>query len=105
MFTGTKYIVMSNCIMDEKIFIFSGTINHSDMVKVMKLGAAARLMAFDEVISAGFIDEFMQCYGESTTLNLKSREIDTILLKSMLNIDDKKLIFESDDDDMNKFGL
>ena len=87
MFTGTKYIVMSNCIKDEKIFIFSGTINHSDMVKAMKR------LRFDEVISAGFVDEFMQCYGESATLHKKSRDIDTILLKSMLSIGDKEIKF------------
>jgi hypothetical protein len=39
----------------------------------------------------GFIDEFMQCYGESTTLRTKARDIDTLMLKTMLSIDDKVL--------------
>lgn len=87
--TGSKYIVLSNSIHDEKMIIFSATINHDQMFQAMKR------LRFDKVVSAGWIDEFMQCYGESMTLRTKSRDIDTLLLKTMLSIDDKEITFKS----------
>ena len=84
---GAKYIVASNDFSGEMIFPFSAVINHRDMAfAVKKLG-------YRKIISAGFVDEFMQCYGESTTLKIKSRDIDTILLKCTFEINDKKLSF------------
>ena len=84
--TGTKYIVVANDF-DEKMIMFPATINHDQMSKAMER------LRFPKVVSAGFIDEFMQCYGESTTLRIKSRDIDTTILKSMLSIDDKDIKF------------
>jgi len=47
------------------------------------------------VVSAGFIDEFMECYGESISVNRKSRkDIDTLMLQTMLSIDDKKIEYD-----------
>lgn len=46
-----------------------------------------------EIVSAGFVDEFCQCYGESMSLRIRSRDIDTILLKAMLDLSDKKIDF------------
>jgi len=88
--TGTKYIVVSSDFSGEQLIMFPSVIKHDKMAKAMKR------LRYPNVISAGFIDEFMQCYGESTSLRLKSRDIDTILLKSMLSIDDKKIIMEDD---------
>jgi hypothetical protein len=84
--TGTKYIVVSNDF-DKHMIIFPAIINHDQMAKAMQK------LRFPKVESAGFIDEFMQCYGESSTLRLKSRDIDTSILKSMLSIDDKVIKF------------
>jgi hypothetical protein len=84
--TGTKYIVVSNDNVEQMI-VFPASINHIDMAKAMKR------MRFHNVVSAGFIDEFMQCYGESTTLRTKARDIDTLMLKTMLSIDDKDFVF------------
>ena len=85
--TGTKYVVVANDF-DEKLIMFPATINHDEMAKAMER------LRFPKILSAGFIDEFMQCYGESTTLRLKSRDIDTTILKSMLSIDDKDIRFK-----------
>jgi len=88
---NTKYIVVNNdSILTEHMIIFPAMISHEAMALAMKL------MLLPNVISAGFIDEFMQCYGESFTLKKQSRkDIDTLLLKTMLEIDDKALFFLS----------
>ena len=84
--TGTKYIVVTNHLMsDEQMILFPSTINHSGMAKCMLS------LRYPKVVAAGFVDEFMQCYGESMTLRIKSRDIDTIMLHAMLSIDDKKI--------------
>ena len=91
MMTRTKYIVVDNdSILIEHIIIFPAMVSHKSMADAMKL------LSLPNVRSAGFIDEFMQCYGESMTLGKKSRNIDTTLLKTMLEIDDK-VIMEKDD--------
>jgi hypothetical protein len=67
------------------IMMFPGHITHIEMAKAM------RLTGFPTVLSAGFIDEFLQCYGESSSLRISSKEGDTKLLHSQLSIDDKKI--------------
>jgi hypothetical protein len=60
--------------MDWVILIFPSFITHFDFAKRFKK---------ETIISAGFVDlENQQCYGESNSLKLKAREIDTKLLKS-----------------------
>ena len=93
--TGTKYIVVSNDVSKiDHMIIFPANIDHSKMAKMMKM------LTLCNIESAGFIDEFMQCYGESSSLRKQSRNIDTTILKSMLSIDDKKIVF---DDENNPF--
>lgn len=84
----TKYIVVENdFVKSPSIIIFPSNISHKNMSDALKR------IRFNKVISAGFIDDFMQCYGESQTLNLKSRTEDTVLLHKMLEISDKILKF------------
>lgn len=85
-----KYIVAkNNYIQIEEIFIFASTINHKDMFQAVKS------LGYDEIVSAGSIDEFMQCFGESFTLNVRTRgNMDTTLLHRMLEIEDKQLRFK-----------
>ena len=97
--TGTKYIVVKNASEVEKIIVFPSEIDHIHMAKAMER------LRYPTVVSAGFIDEFMQCYGESMTLRKQSRDIDTLVLKTMLSIDDKKLQFTMEDEEreFNKY--
>lgn len=63
-----------NVIMDYVILVFPPFINHFDFAKRFKQ---------ETIISAGFVDlKNQQCYGESKSLDLKAREIDTKLLQS-----------------------
>lgn len=70
------------------IIVFPVNINHRDMAFAM------RKIGYRHCESAGFVDEFLQCYGESTTLRLKSKPEDTRILRTQLNIEDKKLEFD-----------
>lgn len=96
MFTCTKYIVIgykdSSGLFNvglEKMIVFPFNIKHSEMAKAM------RLFRYDAIVSAGFIDEFLQCFGESSSLMIGSRkEVDTNLLRNMLDIEEKELTFK-----------
>ena len=87
----TKYIVVSDVDGNiERMIIFPSSMKHSTMAKAMKR------QRLPNVISAGFIDEFMKCYGESLTVRSKSRgQKDTDMLHKELGINDKKLVFRS----------
>lgn len=93
MFNDAKYVVLTNDENGhgmEQIFVFPSNINHVDFAKAMN-----RCARLPFVVSAGFVNEFMKCYGSSQTLHASSRpEEDTFLLKSMLSIDDKELKFK-----------
>jgi hypothetical protein len=75
----SKYICLEELqyrylIMDWVILIFPAFIKHIDFAKKFEK---------ETIISAGFVDlKNQQCYGESNSLKLKSREIDTKLLQS-----------------------
>lgn len=85
---ASKYIAVAQDEHSMPIFIlFPQNINHDTMARAM---IRAR---YPEVISAGFVDEFLQCYGESTTLRIKSKPEDTDLLHQQLSIDDKRIKF------------
>jgi hypothetical protein len=59
---------------DWVILIFPSYIKHFDFAKKFKQ---------ETIISAGFVDlKNQQCYGESKSLDLKAREIDTKLLQN-----------------------
>jgi hypothetical protein len=70
------------------IMVFPPIINHVDMASAMKR------LRYPVVRSAGFVDEFMQCYGESQGLRLKSKDGDTELLHRQLNLSDKQINWE-----------
>jgi hypothetical protein len=83
----SKYIVVAvyggHC---EKIIIFDKDIKHKTMANLMKQAG------YRTLVSAGFIDEFMQCYGESSSTGVSSRkERDTKILHETLGISDKRI--------------
>lgn len=87
-----KYVVLSDDKKygTEKIFIFDASINHKDFARGMIRGVRMPI-----VVSAGFISEFLTCYGESITLSVRSRpDMDTLLLHSMLEFEDKEIKFK-----------
>jgi len=92
MIKDMKYIVVKNELENvEYIFPFPRNIDHDKMFKAM------RRLRFDTIISAGFINEFMECYGRSQTLRVSYREgSDTQLLKESFQINDKKFTFRDD---------
>jgi len=71
-----KYICIINFGNQQEIFVFPKTINHAYMADLLHC----------PVISAGFVSIANMCFGESLTLDLKSRgQIDTdILAKQFL---------------------
>lgn len=87
MFTLPKYIVLGyEDVALEKMIVFPHNIRHDTMAKAM------RFLLYDHIVSAGFIDEFLQCFGESNSLMIKSRkQVDTDLFKEMMDIEEKEL--------------
>jgi hypothetical protein len=79
-----KYICTRQEDGREEVFTFPDSVNHDTMAEV--LGCIKnqtqdpwhRVMR--EPVSAGFVGQNGTCYGESITLGLRSREIDSILL-------------------------
>ncbi len=77
MYSRVKYVVSN----ENKIIVFSELFTHSEFSRY-------------KPISAGFIsfgvnkqgNPTCTCYGESVSLGLKSREIDTDLAKRQLNM-------------------
>lgn len=80
-----KYITTKNQDDQEEIFIFPNSVDHDAMAEV--LGCIKNhtrdpwIRVMREPISAGFVSQDGKCYGESITLNLKSRVEDSLLLK------------------------
>ena len=84
--TGTKYIVVANDNHYEQMILFPSNLRHDQMARAMKR------LRYPHIVSAGFVDDYMQCYGESTSVRRCSRgDTDTIMLKAMLSIDDKDI--------------
>lgn len=77
MFTKSKYIIIGR---DEMPIVFPELLKHSDVARQM--GGA------HNVTGAGFChitDDKYVCYGESTSLNVKSRqEVDSKILNTLL---------------------
>ena len=76
-----KYIVVKDTY-GENTYIFPAIVNHSAMAR--NVGG--------EIISAGFINYRLECYGESVTLKVKAREKeDTELVRRKLfGFDDRE---------------
>jgi len=81
-----KYICTVNDEEDEEIFIFPKDVDHDAMMEVVNYlknqtwGNWRRVRR--HVVSAGFVDKDLNCYGESVSLDVKSRgDEDTELLK------------------------
>lgn len=70
------------------IILFPSNIKHIIMSKAMER------VGYPIVLSAGFVDDFLQCFGESITLKIKSKSGDTEILHMQLDIDDKKMKFK-----------
>lgn len=85
-----KYIavVINDELEMPTIMLFPSKINHDTMAQAMNH------IGYRKVVSAGMVDEFLQCYGESTTLKCKSKDVDTEYLRIQLGIDDKQLTFK-----------
>ena len=89
---SSKYVVLTADLEygTEKIFVFDGSIKHKDFADAMK-----RSVRMPFVISAGFVSEFLTCYGSSMSLGVESRpDIDTLMLHSMLRFEDKEIRFK-----------
>ncbi len=80
-----KYIATKNQDNQEEIFTFPDSVNHDAMAEVLGCIKNQTSVPWERVmrepISAGFVDQSANCYGESITLRLKSREEDSILLQ------------------------
>jgi hypothetical protein len=80
-----KYIVI-NFEGKEMIFLFSADIDHDRMyegIQAVRIGAINNWVRIwdADVVSAGFVNKQGVCFGESMTLDKKSRgEVDTKLL-------------------------
>ena len=81
---NAKYIVIYDENGGESVIIFPCYIAHSTMK--FKVG---------NIISAGFINCNLQCFGESVSLNIKSRpEKDTTLAMNMFGTTEEDLIIQ-----------
>ena len=84
-----KFITIEDEDGKEDIFVFPKHIHHDAMMEVLRgiknqtHGSWKRVLR--QPIAAGFVNEKGQCYGESVTLNLSSREEDTALLNAQMN--------------------
>lgn len=83
-----KYIVTKKEDGTEEIFMFSRNVPHDCMAETLydvrnQMRGNWQYIC-REPVSAGFVSEKMECYGESETLKLKSRKQDTQLLRKQL---------------------
>lgn len=82
-----KYIVVMNSETEmEEIFTFPMTIDHDAMFEAIYRAKNCTREYWTRnwrvAVSAGFVASNNECYGESISMNLKSRnEVDTLILK------------------------
>lgn len=79
---NTKYVIMSSPVHGEFPIIFPSSIKHSMIVKSIKSEYPGI-----SCTSAGFVDivsNDISCYGSSTSLKIKSRPEDDIIIKVIL---------------------
>ena len=79
-----KYVVVRSHV-GEQMFLFPKNINHDALAETLnhiKYGSGGNWERFPhEPVSAGFTDG-ATCYGRSESLNLDSRDIDTMILRN-----------------------
>jgi hypothetical protein len=84
----SKYIIYSHAIDPDTPLIFPMWVKHSDMAELLPPSS--------EVLSAGFVefgipgkygDPECRAYGDSVSLGIKSREIDSALINRALGIE------------------
>lgn len=78
----TKYIRYKSHTYGDVIFTFPGTIKHN----IFWSAIYEKFPGF-QLISAGFVDSALHCYGESTSLKVKSLEEDTSILLMQFETD------------------
>lgn len=76
MFTNAKYIVIDRDIGGYAMIIFPNFLTHAYMAR--KIGDN------NPIVSAGFINSNLKCYGDSTSLGLKSREEEDTQLATIM---------------------
>ena len=77
--SNCKYVGFSSAEVDRWVVIFPTFLKHSLMADAIckKFNAT--------VVSAGFVDEFGQCYGSSSSLHKSANEgLDTICVSTLL---------------------
>lgn len=80
-----KYITYESAYCDS-IVVFDSITNHSDMAE--KIGLPVLGAGFITVVSNQYYPPEWKCYGESTSLKIKSRPEDTVLANRMLPLED-----------------
>ena len=78
MFSGAKYIVFDDAG-HKRPMLFPRSIEHGKFAGFMP--------DWYEPVSAGFVTSGLECFGESRSLGLKSREGDTKLVRDMFKSD------------------
>lgn len=80
-----KYIVTVTPDGQEEVFIFPNSVDHDAMAEVLGCIKNQTEDPWERVrrepVSAGFVDQSANCYGESITLKLESRPEDTFLVQ------------------------
>ncbi len=75
--TNPKYLTYEDNLGNETFLIFPYFIKHDTI---------GFHIGYDKIISAGFVNDWFECYGKSIGLNKKSRvEKDTALLRKLFN--------------------
>jgi len=77
-----KYVVVKPEGSEEQIFIFPLDVDHDEFAEILsyiKQGGRNWTRPFRKPVSAGFTDG-VTCFGRSETLNLDSRQCDSLLL-------------------------
>mgnify|MGYP007134672514 CR=1 FL=1 len=87
---ASKYIIIADPSGNENIIVFPATMVHKDVAWCL----AKSKQACFETVSAGFVDEFLNCYGESSSMGLRSRPEDTNLLRSSLGMNDLEIKYK-----------
>lgn len=85
-----KYIVVENLeTNEEEIFLFPDSVHHDCMAEVLRCIRNQSFGNWERVdrhpVSAGFV-EHGQCVGESISLNLRSRQQDTAILRDYVTL-------------------
>jgi len=82
-----KYICVTNKFKKEEIFTFPSIVQHNNMLNSLDNLNYFKLNQKNKIVSAGFIID-NECFGESVSLGVKSRSIDTEIWLNQLNNED-----------------